>query len=431
MAVPSLSARVAGWCFGRWLGLLTAACQPVHPVTPVPAAALALTRTAQATPTVVDPTQVFKVPLTQLQQDVPGDAFLDLGANQFLALFPELRSAPRPAWLREGSRVTYYYQLAASSFKSPDEDDDDPSDDKPGVGGNGYMQYDLVALDRRYAVSAFKLWSLSTVGDDVTPSLVVASSGRPGLGDYWMSPDVLAHAEEAEGMVVERRTTEAAGTTYHAVRFSWHDPGVSYVWMFDEESGLLLFYGYEILDEVNDTLQSGQMIFADQRYLDLPWSGGTAPAWVAETRTLPYAGSYAVYTYGPAPTTLEYGAIVTLRRSRPKWAEYTLTDYVSGLRNTSITRVTGAAQLIGGFWLAPAALDALAGEPVRDVDPVTGVQLTTATGPGGVLVVTEEGALFRSKATYDGDSGVLLAAELTTRAGVATIAITLELAGND
>jgi hypothetical protein len=110
-----------------------------------------------------------------------------------------------------------------------------------------------------------------------------------------------------------------------------------------------------------------------------------------------------------------------------RWSRAKVTDYVSGKANGTTARITGVAQLFDGLWLPPEALAALRTAKTLDRDPVTGAQISVARGRNGTVVLTETGAEYYTKLTYDGKDGTLLAIEQETTSGVATIHIALAL----
>ncbi|MCL5999183.1 MAG: hypothetical protein M1546_24435, partial [Chloroflexi bacterium] len=153
--------------------------------------------------------------------------------NPFLILFPELRRATAPAWLKEGVRVTYRFESASIAQKEGAE----------GSSGAGFAQYDLVALDRQAAVTSVRMYTDLGTGT-LLPSMVLRFVDLPGAGEYWVNPKVLQDAESVanDNLAVVRMPQKAGGKTYQSVRFVYNTEGAEYVWAFDQSTGLLLFY---------------------------------------------------------------------------------------------------------------------------------------------------------------------------------------------
>lgn len=339
--------------------------------------------------------------------------------SPFVQLFPELRRMPAPAWLQEGYRVTYRVQSASVAQARGAE----------GSGGAGYVQYDLVALDGRSAVATAKFY-LDDGRGNVTPNLVNAMYGIPAAGDYWLNPAILPGAERvaSDQLTVVRMPTTVAGRRYQAVRFQYATEGAEYVWMFDEETGLLLFYRHAIGTEFSTHRQLADVTLVGARQLNLPWRGRSSPAWATVGTGLRYEGSYTVSIPGSPPTALPYAVTVKITRVRPRWTAYTLTDYLYGRQNSSTERVTGVSQVFDGLWLPREALRTGRLRPWVDRDPITGAELRLARAPSGALVLSESGPTFKTTLTYDRRDGTLLSVAQETQVGLATTVVDLRLA---
>jgi hypothetical protein len=173
---------------------------------------------------------------------------LDESQLPFLLLFPELRDAPAPDWLQTGARITY--RVASATLPQVQ--------GQTSTSGAGYVQYDVVALDGGLVVANSELYLDSADGAGVLPSLVLPVLGLPGVGEFWLNPQVLANAEQAA-------TAELSVTGL------------------DQAIG----------GDADANKQLGQVTLAARRQLALPWQAGRLPAWVAQTNSLHYSGSYA------------------------------------------------------------------------------------------------------------------------------------------
>ena len=249
-----------------------------------------------------------------------------VAANPFLLLFPELRDTYAPLWLRVGTRVTYQAQ-SASFIQNPN--DPDPS-------GAGYLQYDLVAFNRSEVVSSSKFYLVDVLSGVVTPSTVAPSYGVPGVGDFWISPKVLAYAEDAASpdLAVVRMPTVIGGEEYSAVRFQYQDGDSEYVWMFDQDSGLLLFHRYAIGDPLYEDAQAGQLTLLQRRPLSIPWRRDGKPEWVTTGVNLEYEGIFGTVPPASPRVDLPYGLTAQIQRTQDRWSAYEVTDYLYGVVNT-------------------------------------------------------------------------------------------------
>jgi len=342
--------------------------------------------------------------------------------NHFLLLFPELREAPGPAWLREGDRVTYYTQNATVNL-DPDED---------GASGAGYLQYDLVALDDRIALSSLKYY-LDVGNGNLTPSFVLAANGIPGAGDYWLSPKVLKKAERVadDQLLVARMPLEVAGRTFQAVRFEYHADQAMYVWMFDEASGLLLFYRHAIGADGAPHQQLADMRLAGFRQLQIPWQAGAAPDWSRAGSRMRYEGTWSAGITGSTEYPLGFAALSEVTAAGRRWSQARVSSELAGQLQGSSERVTGSAQIFDGYWLPSQALAAAEDGKILDQDPVTGATIRVSRDNAGRLTLEESGQAYRTSLTYDTADGALIAVEQSWQTGIATNRVHLDLVSRD
>jgi hypothetical protein len=342
--------------------------------------------------------------------------------NVFLVLFPELRDAPAPEWLRLGTRVTYRVESATIAQAAGEE----------GSTGAGYLQYDFVALDEQAAVSTVRLDLDGVNGNGVIPFMTLPSAGIPGAGDFWIAPTVLRDAERvaSDKLEVLRGPADLEGHTYQAVRFEYRDEGVFFAWMFEEETGLLMLYREEIGTEADDKKLVTLMWLVGQRTLKLPWSGGALPEWAIQGARLNYTGSYVWGSpaAGVPDTTLPSSVSVDVARCGTSWCAVDLASKVQGQAQVRSTRMVGAAQIFDAFWLPPEALDALDDGQVLDRDPVTGARIRVARPGDGTIVLTEEAVAYAIALVYDERDGMLTAMYQETHNGVVVTVIDLRLA---
>lgn len=348
---------------------------------------------------------------------VPG-----LELNPFATLFPELLRSPAPSWLREGTRVSYRV-MSATIAQLPDES---------GGGGGGVGEYDVVAIDQGTVVSTLKLY-LDTGNQGLVPNLIFSSFGRLGVGDYWVHPSVLRNAERVanDDLAVLHMPTTIAGRAYQAVRFEHHRQDAVTVWMFDEATGILLYYRHSVGSELDPRRQITIMELLGQRQKTIPWQADAVPAWVARGGVLRYTGGTTVWITGQPTSPLPYAVTVQMGRSYNRWSEFQLSD--STTVGPVPSRVTGVAQLFDNLWLPAAALTVLRSGRARvlDEDPITGARITAERSADGAIVLTEAGAAYRVVTTYDSRTGMLLGIHRETPVGVGAIVVDVWLAGEE
>ena len=362
------------------------------------------------------------VPLPAAPLPDPGSAnslIPGLDLNPFAILFPELLQAPAPSWLREGTRVSYRV-MSATIAQLPGES---------GGGGGGVGQYDVVAIDQGVVVSTLKLY-LDTGSQGLVPNLIFSSFGRLGVGDYWVHPSVLRNAERVanDDLAVLHMPTTIAGRAYQAVRFEHRRQDAVTIWMFDEATGILLYYRHSVGGELDPRRQVTIMELLGQRQKTIPWQADAVPAWVARGGILRYTGATTVWISGQPTSPLPYAVTVQMGRSYNRWSEYQVSD--STTAGPASSRVTGVAQLFDNSWLPAAALTVLRSGRARvlDEDPLTGARIIAERSADGAIVLTEAGAAYRVVTTYDGRTGMLLGVHRETPAGVGTIVVDVWLA---
>jgi hypothetical protein len=345
-----------------------------------------------------------------LQQDV--DPFVPY--NPWVALFPALQRLPAPEWIGEGLRVTYYSQSATMDL--------DP--EEPAPAGAGYIQYDVVGQDRR-GVAQFVTFLLDSGNGVIQPSLAWGSVAIPAVGDFWINPDVLADAEDAatEDLSITRMPYEIGETTFDAVRFEYETPRATYVWVFDRETGLQLFYRHEIGRGAGRQL--ADMTLVKVRTLELPWNPGVAPTWVKRGLTLEYEGGNTTVVMGSDPVTFPIGATIRVDRSQRRYTRYALGSSFAGRQEGAVDSVSGAAQPFNALWLPEDALNFDPDDSLIDEDPVTGVRLTFERIGQNHIVMSQSTKGYVQNLVYDARNGQLYAIHQETQVGLATIIIDL------
>jgi hypothetical protein len=204
-----------------------------------------------------------------IAQNVAGAFAAQTTETPFITLYPELRNAPAPRWLRAGARVTY--RIAFANFAR--------QRDEPTPSGTGLIQYDVVAQNRQNVVLVSTMINTQIQGQ-ITP--LAHKVERPGIGEIWFSPRVLETADSAasEAFQVARLPLEVEGDTYDVIHMTSRtvtDEGQGEtVWAFEVETGLLVFYR-EALFWPDGSQRSGTTLsLLGQRQIRLPWRNGRA-----------------------------------------------------------------------------------------------------------------------------------------------------------
>ena len=357
---------------------------------------LALACTVAPLPT-LPTTQAAHQPDTGQQQGLAA-------AKHFAVLYPELRQAPAPPWLRPGMRLSYNFAYATFA-RTPDD---------PTPSGGGILQYDVVAQDRRSVAVVPTMYSSQAQGQP--PTTLGYQVELPGVGEVWFSPQVLADAESAahDRFLVNRLTVEVEGKEYAVVRLQSINDGGEEVWEFDEQSGILVFYRQALFDDAGDITSSNILTLLGSRQVRLPWRFGSVPQWVARGVEIDLAGSQLMDLGGPPYIPLPLAINLQINKANTLWSEYTQTIWSSGRQVGQSVGATGVAQIFGGMWLPPEALGVLKAGAVLDRDRLTGVIIRVdeisagATNRASIAIsAASPGVLTRY--TYEAATGRLIA----------------------
>ena len=342
----------------------------------------------------------------------------------WLALMPELATAPAPPWLKVGARLTYHVMSAAGEGDTT-------------ASGESMVQYDVVSLAAATVLAAagvHVIGSGGVLGAVRDTGFVV---GVPGVGDVWMNPAALAKAERHAGqnLSIAHVPANMGGVATSAVRFEYVQGAARSVSVFDDTTGILL---YRIQAEGGaDTPKRGSLIsnFVSMRQLALAWTGGTTPAWAAVNAVLRYEGTMTVNVgYGTPGPPLAVAMLGRITHSAPAGVCVKWETYLSGRKTEERYSLSPSAIPSGGVFLPQAALSALKAGQVLDTDPITGITVSVAQTSLNVdgkqlLVLMHEGRSFRRLYGYDRQSGMLTYFGETSKDGVSTVQIELRLTG--
>lgn len=350
--------------------------------------------------------------------------------SALIAMYPSLRTAPAPAVVTAGLRVTYHAASGYStSMFSLLKDEPIPVDQLPFVpfdrAGMGLEQVDIVALDREAAVLEVRDHLLLSARPEApvlsgTAGFVTA----PGVGGgYWVNPEALKRAIGRSGpnVLVQRLrwTTQYAQKTYSVIGVSYRRPGLNYINLYDERTGLMVLFS--TFSERRD--RGGRYHHAltrvelvDHRTVDYPWVGHPAPAWLATVQQLDYRGDVTTPSTMPGRPDFtrpcEARAEVTHRGA--DWIWCAVSTSIGGAVGSGVV-VSGPAQ-VGGLWLPPTGLRGLRAGQVIDRDPLTKCEVSVAAvGRNAVgrevVVLASVSPLQRTEWTFNRRTGMLLASD--------------------
>ena len=338
---------------------------------------------------------VILTPCAPVHADSPAQT--DANANPFLLLYPDLRQAPAPAWLRPGLRVSYNFAFATFA---QDLDDPTPS-------GSALLQYDVIAQDRRGVVVIPTSYSTQIQGQP--PTALGYQVGLPGLGDFWFAPEVLAEAEAAayEQFAVNRLAVEVEGESYDVVRMQSNTEGGEEVWEFEAATGLLVFHRQALYDAGGNQTSGSILTLLDSREVKLPWRFGSVPPWVKTGVEIDLQGSQMMDLGGPPYVSLPMAANLRVTKAGALWSEHRQTLWLNNRQIGRNVGATGVAQLFGGLWLPPEALGALKAGALLDRDAITGFVTRVETASAREISISSQSSSVLTRCTYDARTGKL------------------------
>ncbi len=179
--------------------------------------------------------------------------------STMLPLVPAAARAGAPPCIKPGTRLTYFGMTASipGEYKQLVQDDKGRWVDKrtgrhysehdiPGASGAGYNVVSVGAVGGGLVQLSTKLYTLDTTTQKYLFSVGGGMVGHAGCAaDYWIHPDVLKQVPEtdADGVRILRMPYPVQGKMYQAIRFQNEDTRSYNAWVYDLETGLLIYHG--------------------------------------------------------------------------------------------------------------------------------------------------------------------------------------------
>jgi hypothetical protein len=367
-------------------------------------------------------------------------ADLELDPNEVGTLFPELKDAAPPDWVKPGVQLGYYYATATVRGSYHTYSRDDKGDwvdaqgnhysqsDTPTGSAHGFLVSNILAMEQN-AVIGMNNFSMFTPTGPLSAVSGIGAITTAGGNEAWLGP-------EARKKILALNTPEINALRgpftlnkqkYDAIYVSAKSNSSSHYWIYDEKTGILLRGGSATSGAApgvtgqNEAAGASTILtlisFAGMRTPDLPWAKGEAPQWVATFKGLSYKGTVTVTVPGSVGGAFPIEASTAPKQRGAGWVETvtTLTQKNQmGLPplTTQSTLVSSSRSLLGLF-VPPASLRELKDGQVLDRDPVTGFTYTvagTVQAAGGrtLVVIREAGQAHATDCGYDRESGLLM-----------------------
>jgi hypothetical protein len=347
--------------------------------------------------------------------------------------------APPPAWIQPGLRLTFHTMAGIISTGGhefvPDERGNWQLPDGRsfkrqevhGTGSEGYLQVNVVGMTRETVAVQMLFYLCEGLHTNTQmQSLELGYRAPAGTGgDLWLHPKVIEGllVNGAPGMVVTRISKTVDQVTHDCVMLFWQSPGGRRLWMYDRESGVLV-YSSELTKTGAERMHGGGLrpggtsarftTFQASATPVIPWAGQPVPEWVGKVGGYEYRGKISVRQPGMVETPLPFALSLDVIGRGPDWIECRVRG--DGGTGGSLTgadlRVYGSHQLIGQ-WIPPQALAALSAGQEIDRDPWS--RFVTRVGHVGddVVVIVQEGPRQKFEFLYRRRDGLLARAVLT------------------
>lgn len=380
--------------------LLTTACQPI--ILPQTLAGL--------TPT--------SLPVAQ---NVAGALRQAAAENNFVILFPALRTARAPRWLRPATRVTY--SLVTATFGLTRED--------TSSSGAGLLQYDVISQNRRNV--AFLATFINTQIQGTLPVQLAHQVSIPGTGDFWISPTVLDNAEAvaSDSFLVTRMPMTVEGEQYDVVRMqsntATNQGSGEEVWAFDVESGLLVFYRQALYGRDGSQTSGTTATLLGQRQIRLPWRNGTLPDWVKRGVNWQFAGSHVLDVGVGNPVPLSMVSSTRVTSVGALWSVHAQSKSLQGQIPSTSETLNGPMQIFGAYWLPPEALDVLETGDILDQDPISDIEVSVAQANRQQIVMQATGPGHITQLYYNATTGQLIGIYSEEHTPTSTLTTSLEI----
>lgn len=373
-----------------------------------------------------------------------GGAEIDAEAahsSPLLTMAPEARQLSAPEWVKVGTRITFYgmsgstpqggYTLDPSDegeWVDPKTGQRYAKNDAVGAGGEGYAQFDVIALGRSGVAISANLYTILNAGNP--PQLMQTPMGgmtaaAAGPADLWVHPAILQQAQQfhTPNFFILRGPYRLPQAVYNCLCIVSRSQTSYSSHAYDLNTGVLISGTTTSEGRMSNLRLPGEdpqrgnrgitiVKFVGIRQLNTPGIRGKNPPWVGNLRAMHFGGQCEyVNQYDPSvrmtyPSRMD----IVFQNRGENWCRFTLqsVSQIPGAppQQGQFTGICGPA---GAFWIDPAALAPLQMGQVLDEDPVTHIR-TAVTGANPQQVqITMSGPGVGGQLLYDRRTGMLQA----------------------
>jgi len=322
---------------------------------------------------------------------------------------PEFNRLPHPAWMRQGTIVSYTSQFSTSTRPirdfsiTKDGKIVDHRDISVAVAGTGYFR--LHVLGMHPGVTAVSIESF-LIGEHPGIQGMVQTAGTSGMvlpsgtgEDYWLHPDALQHLlKNPGGADVFPLKHKIGNKTYDAIGITLNFKTGWFHHIYDAETGVLLTKAHLIgpTHGADDALGPGdnaqqntsmeRMDFVGIRQSNLPWVNPQTPRQLIKPGEIVFEGT----------ETMDMGEIVTqgrvqqvhrVKQAAKGWLEMDIDFLVEyqGQPPAHASKQTVVDR--SNYWIDPKILANLRDRQELDSDPVTGHRVIVAGRQNGQICI--------------------------------------------
>lgn len=399
-----------------------------------------------------------------LAQADPAGPEIDADAeynSPLLFLVPQARDMTVPDWVKPGTRLTLYGMAGStpeggSSLEKSDKGEwVDPATgdryskvDAVGAGGEGFAQFDVIAVGKHGVAISSNLYTIIQPGNPPqllhTPMGGMTAAGA-GPADLWVHPAILAQAKQfhTPGFFMLRGNYTLPQGVFDCLCLVNRGSGSYSSHAYDMKTGVLVSSTVTSQGKVanirlpNEDAQRGNKgttitKFVSIRQLNTPGVNGTNPPWVNNLRITHFAGQCQyVNQYDPnIQMTFPAKMDVTLGKRGVNWCSFVAKTVIqmpgAPPQQSQLNGMCGPA---GAFWIDPRALTNLQPGQVLDEDPVTRIRTLVANANAQQVQIAITGPGVGGQALYDRNTGMLQAIQSVQRStGMTTM---LQLQGTE
>lgn len=359
--------------------------------------------------------------------------------SPLLFLVPQAKDMSAPDWVKPGTRITFYGMAGSTPQGGYSLDKDangqwvDPAtgeryskNDAVGAGGEGFGQFDVIAVGQHGVALAANLYTIIQPGNP--PALLHTPLGgmlaaAAGPADLWVHPEILNKAQQfhSPNFFILRGRYPVGNAVYDCLCIVHRDQSSYSSHAYDLRTGVLISgtttsegktAQIRLPNEEAQRGNKGTTItkFVNIRQLKTPGINGTNPPWVRNVRAMHFVGEAQYVNQYDSNIRMNFPARMDVQFGKrgDNWCQFNVATQmqIQGAppQQGQMAGVCGPA---GGWWIDPTALRDLRVGMVLDEDPVTRIRTFVSGADAQAVQISIEGPGVGGRAMYARDTGAL------------------------